>query len=64
MIVEEIIMSAKTPNLDIGCNVKSCAYHCGDQNHCSLPGITIEACPNCGDGCAKDERCCASYRAK
>ena len=57
-------MSGKTPNLDIGCNVKSCAYHCGDQNHCSLPGITVEACPGCGDGCAKDESCCASYRAK
>ena len=64
-IREEFIMnSKKTPNLDIGCTVRSCAYHCEEQNHCSLPGITVEACPGCGSGKAKDESMCASYRAK
>lgn len=57
-------MNKKTPNPDIGCTVSSCAYHCEEQNHCSLPGITIEACPGCGSGKAKGESMCASYRAK
>ena len=57
-------MNKKTPNPDIGCTVSSCAYHCEEQNHCSLPGITIEACPGCGTGKAKGESMCASYRAK
>ena len=64
-VKEEFIMNnKKTPNLDIGCTVHSCVYHCEEQNHCSLPGITIEACPGCGSGKAKDESMCASYRAK
>ena len=57
-------MSKKNPNLDIGCTVRSCAFHCEDQDQCSLPGITVEACPGCGSGCAKDESMCGSYRAK
>ena len=61
---EEFIMSHKKPNMDIGCTVRSCAFHCEEQNHCSLPGITVEACPGCGTGKAKDESMCASYRAK
>ena len=61
---EEFNMNQKKPNMDIGCTVRSCAYHCEEQNHCSLPGITIEACPGCGSGKAKDESMCASYRAK
>lgn len=62
-IREEFIMNKK-PNPDIGCTVRSCAYHCEEQNHCSLPGITVEACPGCGSGKAKGESMCASYRAK
>lgn len=57
-------MSHKTPNLDIGCTVRSCAFHCEDQDQCSLPGITVEACPGCKSGKAKDESMCGSYRAK
>jgi hypothetical protein len=57
-------MSHKKPNLDIGCTVRSCAFHCEDQDQCSLPGITVEACPGCGNGHAKDESMCGSYRAK
>lgn len=57
-------MNKKTPNMDIGCTVRSCAFHCEEQNHCSLPGITVEACPGCGSGKAKDESMCASYRQK
>jgi len=57
-------MSGKTPNRDIGCTVKSCAFHCEKEDHCSLPGIRVEACPNCGSGVARDESMCASYRAK
>ena len=63
-IEEEFIMTHKTPNLDIGCTVRSCAFHCEDQDQCSLPGITVEACPGCGSGKAKDESMCASYRHK
>ena len=62
--MEEFIMNHKTPNPDIGCTVRSCAYHCEDQNHCSLNAITVEACPGCGTGIAKDESMCASYRHK
>lgn len=56
-------MSQKKPNMDIGCTVSSCAFHCDDQDHCSLPGITVEACPGCS-GKSKSESMCASYRAK
>ncbi len=54
----------KVPNRDIGCTVRSCAYHCGSEDNCSLPGIHVEACPNCGSGTARDESMCGSYRAK
>ena len=57
-------MSGKNPNPDIGCTVKSCAFHCEDQDNCSLPGIHVEACPNCGSRTARDESMCGSYRAK
>lgn len=57
-------MNAKKPNYEIGCTVKSCAWHCESDDHCSLPGITVECCPDCGSGCAKDESMCGSYRAK
>ena len=26
----------KTPNNSIKCSVNSCAYHCGEQNYCTL----------------------------
>lgn len=64
MSLEDEIMSKKSPNLEIGCTVRSCAFHCGDMDQCSLPGITVEACPGCSSGCAKDESMCGSYRAK
>ena len=57
-------MNAKKPNYEIGCNVKSCAHHCGSDDHCSLPGITVEACSGCGNGHSKEESMCGSYSAK
>ena len=56
-------MSRKEANTDIRCNVESCAFHCGEQNYCSLRNIHVEACPGCGSGKPEDESACGSYRA-
>lgn len=61
---EEIIMSQKKPNTDIRCRVSSCAFHCGDQEYCSLNAIQIEPCVECHSGKACDESMCGSYRCK
>ena len=31
----------KTPNNSIKCSVNSCAYHCGEQNYCTLNEICL-----------------------
>ena len=28
-------------NKSIGCTVKQCAYHCGNENYCSLDKINV-----------------------
>lgn len=61
---EENIMSQKKPNTDIRCRVTSCAFHCGDQEYCSLNAIHVEPCANCSNGSASEESMCGSYRSK
>ena len=51
----------KTPNYEIGCKVRSCAFHCGCEDNCSLPGITVEACEHCDSGKASGESKCGNY---
>ena len=53
----------KQPNMDIGCTVASCSYHDGSK-HCTLPAITVEACPSGSTGKAMDESMCGSYKNK
>lgn len=55
-------MSRKDANTDIRCTVESCAFHCGEQNYCSLRSIRVEACPNCTSGSPEDESMCGSYK--
>lgn len=57
-------MSRKEANTDIRCSVESCAFHCGEQNYCSLRSIHVDACQNCGDGKPQDESCCGSYKCR
>lgn len=57
-------MSQKKPNTDIRCRVTSCAFHCGDQEYCSLNAIHVEPCANCSNGSASEESMCGSYRSK
>lgn len=57
-------MSQKKPNTDIRCRVTSCAYHCGEQEYCSLNAIQVEPCKDCCTGKAADESMCGSYRSK
>ena len=59
-----ILMSQKKPNTDIRCRVHSCAYHCGEQEYCSLNAIQVEPCRDCCSGKAADESMCGSYRCK
>jgi hypothetical protein len=54
-------MSHKQPNADIRCNVSSCAFHCTDQDFCSLRSIKVEACRNSCTGKPEDESMCGSY---
>ena len=64
-ILEEVItMSQKKPNTDIRCRVTSCAFHCGDQEYCSLNSIQVEPCQDCCSGKASEESMCGSYRCK
>ena len=54
-------MSQKNPNHNIRCRVKSCEYHCGNCDYCSLSAIQVEPC-NCGtSGRPSDESMCGSY---
>ena len=57
-------MNDKKPNVEIGCNVKSCRYHSGSVDNCTLPGITVEPRPNGGTGMKADESICGNYEAK
>lgn len=61
---EETIMSQKKPNTGIRCRVTSCAFHCGEDEYCSLNAIQVDPCPQCASGKACDESMCASYRKK
>ena len=54
----------KRENPEIHCNVRSCEYHSERSEHCTLPGISVCACAQCGSGKAEDESMCGSYRAK
>lgn len=54
-------MSHRQPNADIRCNVSSCAYHCKDQDFCSLKSIKVEACRDSCTGKPEDESMCGSY---
>ncbi len=56
-------MARKEANTDIRCSVESCAFHCGEQNYCSLRNIRVEACPGGGTGDCADESMCGSYKA-
>ena len=55
-------MSQKKPNEHIRCHVSSCAYHCGEDQYCSLQAIQVEPCPGCQSGRPADESMCGSYR--
>ncbi len=55
-------MAKKECNVDIRCNVTSCAHHCDGQDYCSLRSIHVEACPNCSGGRPEDESMCGSYK--
>ena len=56
-------MSKKEANTDIRCSVESCAYHCGEQDYCSLRSIHVDACPNGSTGKPEDESMCGSYKS-
>jgi hypothetical protein len=55
-------MSHKHPNADIRCNVSSCAYHCQNEDFCSLRSIQVEARRNHAGGRPEDESMCGSYQ--
>ena len=57
-------MSQNNPNPCIRCRVSSCAYHCDDDQYCSLRAIQVEPCANCESGNPSDESMCGSYRRK
>ena len=57
-------MSQKKPNTSIHCRVSSCAYHCGDDEYCSLRAIRVEPCQDCSSGMPADESMCGSYSKK
>lgn len=50
----------KTPNNSIKCSVNSCAYHCGEQNYCTLNEIKVGCCDSNVTNCASTE--CASFQ--
>ena len=49
----------KTPNNSIKCSVNSCAYHCGEQNYCTLNEIKVGCCDPTVAKC--DQTQCASF---
>ena len=57
-------MSQSNPNPCIRCRVSSCAYHCDDDQYCSLRAIQVEPCGECESGKPSDESMCGSYRHK
>lgn len=50
----------KTPNNSIRCSVNRCAYHCGEQNYCTLNEIKVGCCDSNVTNCASTE--CASFQ--
>ena len=59
-----VIMSQKNPNHNIRCRVKSCEFHCGNSDYCSLNSIQVEPCECCNSGKPSDESMCGSYHSK
>ena len=57
-------MPQKHPNDNIRCRVKSCTYHCGDKDYCSLSAIQVEPRPDGSAGSPADESMCGSYHNK
>lgn len=51
-------------NQKIKCNVCSCMYNNEQNNVCTLDEIKVCYCPGCGNGKAKDESMCDSYKCK
>lgn len=49
----------KNANPSIKCSVSSCAYHCTDQNNCTLNEIKVGCCDPNVSNCASTE--CASF---
>lgn len=49
----------KHANNSIKCSVKSCAYHCDEQNYCSLNEIKVGCCDPSVTNCGSTE--CASF---
>ena len=52
-------MEHRNSNPSIACTVTSCAYHCKDQNHCSLNEIKVGCCDPKVTDCTATE--CASF---
>ena len=53
-------MEQKNANPSIACTVSTCAYHCKDQNHCSLNEIKVGCCDPKVTDCTATE--CASFQ--
>lgn len=53
-------MNQRNANPSIACTVSTCAYHCKDQDHCSLNSIRVGCCGAQATDCASTE--CASFK--
>lgn len=53
-------MDNKKYNPSIKCTVNSCAYHCAEQQACSLNEIKVGCCDSNVCNCAETE--CASFK--
>ncbi|HJA63031.1 MAG TPA: DUF1540 domain-containing protein [Candidatus Intestinimonas stercoravium] len=53
-------MNQRNANPSIACTVNTCAYHCKDQDHCSLSSIRVGCCGAQPMDCASTE--CASFK--
>ena len=53
-------MDNKKCNPSIKCTVNSCAYHCAEQQACSLNEIKVGCCDPSVTSCASTE--CASFQ--
>ncbi len=55
-------MKNKNSNPSIKCSVTQCAYHCGDEDYCSLDKVKISRCAAQVTDCAGTE--CASFTCR